>query len=222
MFKANGDDAMMIPMNIREDDLYFTVANMRSSQLKGAVIGAEYRQDVVEVLDEQSGAVSACGFSDILQVREGKLIGDISVGRAVALALKANGVRSLAMLGSGSLAKAVLLALGGSGVEKVTLYNDRVESCMELMQNVGPVEGVTLDIDRASEEMTVDFSAFDAALNVSTLNGSGALPKLEAAPLMIDFCTHPSLFKTAEPEAYLGYEELLPYLTQSAYDILMK
>ena len=28
-FKSAGDDAMMIPMNIRPDDLHYTVANMK-------------------------------------------------------------------------------------------------------------------------------------------------------------------------------------------------
>ncbi len=221
LFKAHGDDAMIIPMNIREDDLYYTVSNMRSSQLKGAAIGAEYRHGVVEILDARSHAVDACGFCDILRVEGGQLIGDVSVGRAVALVLKEKGAKSLAILGSGALAKAVLLQLENSSVERVVLYNDRVESCMELLQSLGSIANVSVDIDRAAPEMAVDFSGFDAALNASPLEAPGALPQLTPAPLMIDFGMGETLFKAAGAAEYLGYEAMLPHLTQSAYDIWM-
>ena len=54
LFKKNSDDVMMIPMNIREDDLYFTVSNMKKSHLNGAVISNEYVDKVVDILDEKS------------------------------------------------------------------------------------------------------------------------------------------------------------------------
>lgn len=57
LFKSNGKDAMMIPMNIREDDLYFTVANMKKSHVNGAVISSEFVDKVVELVDEPSGLV---------------------------------------------------------------------------------------------------------------------------------------------------------------------
>ena len=41
-FKINSDDAMMIPMNIREDDFFFTLSNMKKSHVDGAIISNEY------------------------------------------------------------------------------------------------------------------------------------------------------------------------------------
>ena len=52
--KINSKDAMMIPMNIREDDFYFTVANMKKSHVNGALISNEYVTEVVEILDDSS------------------------------------------------------------------------------------------------------------------------------------------------------------------------
>ncbi len=77
LFKAGGDDAMMIPMNIREDDFYFTLSNMKKSHVNGAVLGAEYQKEVVDILDESSPLVLENGFCDIVTVRGGRLYGDI-------------------------------------------------------------------------------------------------------------------------------------------------
>jgi len=49
--KKNASDAMMIPMNIRKDDFYFTVSNMKKSHVNGAYIAEEYQADVLELLD---------------------------------------------------------------------------------------------------------------------------------------------------------------------------
>ena len=60
MFKENSDDTMIIPMNIREDDFFFTLSNMKKSHVNGAVISNEYVKQAVEILDEVSGLVKRC------------------------------------------------------------------------------------------------------------------------------------------------------------------
>ena len=68
-------EAMMIPMNIREDDFYFTVANMKKSHVNGAYIAKEYQEAVLDLLDEKDEMVEAYGKCDFI-VRDGeKLIG---------------------------------------------------------------------------------------------------------------------------------------------------
>ncbi len=73
--RAEGCDAMMIPMNIRPDDIYFTLANMKKSHVNGAYIAKEYQEAAVELLDEADEFVEVYGRCDFV-VREGqKLIG---------------------------------------------------------------------------------------------------------------------------------------------------
>lgn len=73
--KANGADAMMIPMNIREDDFYFTLSNMKKSQVNGAYIAEEYQENAVELLDEADEFVQVYNKCDFV-LRDGeKLIG---------------------------------------------------------------------------------------------------------------------------------------------------
>lgn len=73
--KANGADAMMIPMNIREDDFYFTLSNMKKSHVNGAYIAEEYQENAVELLDEADEFVQVYNRCDFV-LRDGeKLIG---------------------------------------------------------------------------------------------------------------------------------------------------
>lgn len=73
--KANNTDAMMIPMNIREDDFYFTLLNMKKSHVNGAYIAEEYQENAVELLDESDEFVQVYNKCDFV-LRDGeKLIG---------------------------------------------------------------------------------------------------------------------------------------------------
>ena len=75
IIKQNNADAMMIPMNIREDDFYFTLANMKKSHVNGAYIAEEYQESAVELLDEADEFVQVYNKCDFV-VREGeRLIG---------------------------------------------------------------------------------------------------------------------------------------------------
>ncbi len=75
LIKSNSVDAMMIPMNIREDDFYYTVANMKKSKVNGSYISEEYQQEVLELLDEKDEIVDVYGRCDFVFVEDGKLKG---------------------------------------------------------------------------------------------------------------------------------------------------
>lgn len=75
LIKSNSVDAMMIPMNIREDDFYYTVANMKKSKVNGSYISEEYQQEVLELLDEKDEIVDVYGRCDFVFVKDGKLKG---------------------------------------------------------------------------------------------------------------------------------------------------
>ena len=73
--KSQNSDAMMIPMNIREDDFYFTLSNMKKSHVNGAYIAEEYQENAVELLDEADEFVQVYNKCDFV-VRDGeRLIG---------------------------------------------------------------------------------------------------------------------------------------------------
>ena len=71
--RANKSDAMIIPMNIREDDFYFTVANMKKSQVNGAYIESEFQEAVLDLVDTKDEIVEVYGRCDFV-LREGETL----------------------------------------------------------------------------------------------------------------------------------------------------
>lgn len=184
-FKDNGDNAMCIPMNIRPDDIYFTVAGLREAKLNGVALASEYVEGVMEQLNHQSDEVKACGFCDTIIVKEGELYGELASGRAICSLLKQKAVSRLAILGSGKLAKSILMHIQDSGIKELVLLNDRVESCMKLMQeHTKELEGITVDIDRAVEDVEIDLSSYDGFINATP--SAPKLTKINKDTVLID------------------------------------
>lgn len=77
LFKANNVNAMAIPMNIRPDDVAFTISQMRTSKLSGAVISTEYQEEAFGLLDHASEAAKKGEYCDFIRIVDGKLVGDL-------------------------------------------------------------------------------------------------------------------------------------------------
>jgi len=75
LIKESGVDAMVIPMNIREDDFYFTVANMKKSKVDGAYIDKEFQEAVLELLDDKDEIVQVYNKCDFVIRDNESLIG---------------------------------------------------------------------------------------------------------------------------------------------------
>lgn len=191
-FKEHNDNAMCIPMNIRPDDIYFTVAGLREAKLNGVALGSEYVEGVVEQLNHLSDEVKACGFCDTIIVKDKELYGEVASGRAVCLLLKEKGASKLALLGSGKLAKSILMHIQDSGIKELVLFNDRVESCMSLMQeHTKELEGISVDIDRAVENEEIDLSLYDAFVNATP--SAPKLNKINKDTVLIDLKSESNL-----------------------------
>lgn len=83
LYKENGIDAMMIPMNIRSDDVTFTISQMRSSKLNGAIIASEYQEEAFTLVDEASLNAQELGYCDCIMIEDGRLIGDVITHKAL-------------------------------------------------------------------------------------------------------------------------------------------
>lgn len=83
LFKSNNINAMAIPMNIRPDDLVYTISQMRHSKLSGAVIGSDYQENVYELLDEKSDEVINQGLCDFVKIENSRLVGDFVINKAL-------------------------------------------------------------------------------------------------------------------------------------------
>lgn len=83
MFKADGINAMVIPMNIRPDDLVFTISQMRQSKLNGAVIGSEYQEEAFTLVDSVSNFAMENGLVDLITIENNQLMGDLIMPMAL-------------------------------------------------------------------------------------------------------------------------------------------
>lgn len=215
ILKSNNKDAMMIPMNIREDDFYFTVANMKKSHVNGAIISNEFVTDVVEILDDASEEVRKSGMCDIL-VRDGeKLIGDLYSTDILVKFLKDRGVKKVALIGTNHYAKAFTLK---SSDFEVSYFNDNLES---LMSFVTDLEVVEADINRIADGMECDLSSFDVVIDFSDIQRLNMVNKLSV--INVDMKQKkqfsPLKVRANELEAdYIGYEDMLDELSSGIFE----
>lgn len=213
-FKENSDDAMMIPMNIRADDLYFTVSNLKKSQVNGAVISSEFVTDVVDILDNASGMVKRSGMCDVIY-REGETLrGDVFSVRVLTERLKDIMASKIAIIGVNHYAKAFsFLACGFN----VSYYNENLE---ELMAFTEEVELGNADINRIAPDLQVDLSEFDVVLDfsdMSSLKMIASLPKI-SMDMKNNKQFSPLKQRALELQSeYVSYDGIIEKLTAKAY-----
>lgn len=217
MFKANSDDTMMIPMNIREDDLFFTLSNMKQSHVNGAVISNEYVSQSVEILDEASGLVKRSGMCDIVFKEGNKLRGDVFSIRVLLEKLKDLRATKIAVIGTGPYAKVFSLMACGFAV---SYFNDDLE---ELMKFSDEMELNNPDVNRIADGMSVDLSLFDAVLDFSDLENFDMVEKLSQYSFDMKNTKEYSALKTRANKlesAYIGYDDMIEALTAQAYRLI--
>lgn len=155
LIKSEGSDAMIIPMNIREDDFYFTLANMKKSHVNGAYIASEYQESAVELLDERSELVRVSKLCDFA-LREGeRLYGDYIYPKAIAKSVA--DAKSVAIIGANGLAGALALELAS---KSPSFYAQSVEALMALSQELNS----QIDINRIASDMAIDLSGYDVVI----------------------------------------------------------
>ncbi len=205
--KAANKDAMMIPMNIREDDFYFTVSNMKKSHVNGAVISTEFVTSVLEILDEHSDLVKKSAMCDIL-VRDGeKLVGDVIFADVLVDFLKEQGVMKIALIGIDHYAKAFASTCPTS--LHVSYFNDNIDA---LMNFTNTLEIEDADLNRIAEGMEIDMSSFDVVINFSDFDSLSMINKLCAINIDMKQKKQLSALKIRANELgakYIGFENML-------------
>lgn len=213
-FKSSNDNIMMIPMNIREDDLYFTLSNMKQSHVNGAIISSEYVNDTLDVLDESSQMVKRSGMCDIVFKEDNRLRGDIFGIRALTEQLKDMDVSRIALIGVSPQTKAFSFLACGF---ECSFFSDNLE---ELMNFTKEVELKDADLNRIADGMDIDLSSFDAVLDFSNFNSLSMISKLAKNNFDMKNAKQISTLKQRANELgvnYSGYDDMLDKLCDIAY-----
>ena len=172
--KESSRDGMMIPMNIREDDFYFTLSNMKKSHVNGAMLGLEYQQNILELLDSRSSMVEQCGACDFVKRVGQTLEGDFITPKVIANFIATHHeVKKIAILGDTPLAYGLTLLLQEY---EIAYFHSEIERLLEMSQALH----VEIDINFLSVN-GVDLSGFD--MMIDTRIGSDG--SLVTAPALI-------------------------------------
>lgn len=217
LFKVRNKNAMMIPMNIREDDFFFTLSNMKKSHVNGALISAEYMKNMLETLDEQSEAVEFSGLCDIVIREENRLLGDVLFPRAIVKFLKDKGAKKVALLGVDARARAFVFF---AKEFEVSFYFDEIEELMLLCKDA---EKENADINRLAEGMDVDLSKYDAVIDFSDFESLSMVSKLSGINLDMKQKKEFSALKVRVNElgaTYVGFENMLDVISSSTFEFL--
>jgi hypothetical protein len=217
LFRTNGDDCMIIPMNIRSDDLYFTVTNMKNSHVNGAIISSEYVASMPEMMDSMSSLAQHSGMCDIVYKENGLLRGDIFTIRALTEYLKDIFALKVAVIGIEPYAKAFSFLSCGF---EVSYFHDNLEELMAVMQEL---DVQNADMNRIAPDMKIDLSGFDAVLDFSDFNSLSMLTKLPKYALDMKNSKMFSSLRQRSSELgsnYIAYDELLEPLSKRAYEAI--
>ena len=171
-FLEQNIDAAYIPMNIREDDIYFTIAGLKNSKINAVNLGSEYVKGAYEQMDSLSDEAKFCGFVDTISIKDEKLHGYVTAGEAYANILKEKDSKKIIILGSGSLAKSILMHIKDTNVKDIVLLHDRIESAMKMLEQMRKYLGdIKVDIDRYEKDIAYNADA-DMLINATGLGKS--------------------------------------------------
>lgn len=218
LFKANAKDAMMIPLNIREDDFYYTVVNMKKSHVNGALISKEYMTKVVELLDDASRIVKKSKMCDVLLRDGNRLFGDVITINALVDFLKSKDIKKVALIGIDERAKAFRIVAKDSF--EISYFYDELEELMRFCDDVG-LENA--DVNRIAEGMRVDFGIFDAVVDFSDFAKFDMIERLAKINVDMKPKKEFSALKVRANElnsSYVGFEDMLDFISKDIYEFL--
>lgn len=220
-FDDNGDNGSMVGLNIREDDLLFTLNGLKTSQLRGALIGPEYGKMALAAMNHITKEAELAGFVDGCVIKEGRLIGHIASMAALTQLMPVKKHKRVAIWGAGALATSLILNLDEKGFDEVVICVDRVESAMELIEKVSPfVTQLRFDIERVNKDKVADFKGFDYVVNatpVGIFSHDKALEiEIDSDVTMVDTFYN----KPASPSLFESFAQAKQAKYLSGFDII--
>lgn len=137
-FASIGENAIVMPMGVRGDDLETAFrAIFRFSNIHGALITMPHKVMVMALLDEVSTTAQIAGACNAVLLRaDGKIIGDMFDGEGFVRGLKRKGKvlqgASVLVVGSGGVGSAIAASLAAAGVARLCLFDVNTASMQAL------------------------------------------------------------------------------------------
>ena len=123
-FAALGLDWAYVPLPTAKRDLTAAVRGLVATGFAGANVTIPHKQAVLPLCDELDEIARRAGSANTLVIRDGRVLGSSTDGKAVTDHIDAHGRRAL-VLGKGGAALAVAQALQDEGATEVALVSRR-------------------------------------------------------------------------------------------------
>ena len=122
-FKAQSINAAMVGMNVRQEDLPFTLDKLSSSQLKGVLLSSQF----AEYINHKP-------YADTFRIDAHTLQGTSVFAHAFAAHIAQTPYDTVLFLEAGALTKAILTQLHTSSSYKILLYATQADEALLLIQ----------------------------------------------------------------------------------------
>jgi shikimate 5-dehydrogenase len=202
--KQDAINGMMIPMNIREDDFYFTLLNMKKSHVNGAMLGLEYQENILELLDSSSEMVKECGGCDFVKRIGQTLHGEFISGEVIKEYIKADlSIKKIAIIGDGALARSLAILLKEY---ELFFYDTQIEKLLLVSEALH----VNIDINYLAPS-GIDFSGYDLLIDTTNQEISSAI--IKPAKMNLDIKDAKNFSNLKQFANYIGFDNLLDFYT---------
>ena len=202
--KEESMDGMMIPMNIREDDFYFTLANMKKSHVNGSMLGLEYQEDILDLLDSSSMMVKKCGGCDFVKRVGHTLEGSFISGEVVKRFIEKNpSIKKIVIVGDEPLARSLALLLQEY---ELSFYDKEIEKLLRMSEDLH----LSIDINYLSVN-GVDFIGFDLLIDTTMEDISSSI--VVGAKINLDTKDTKTFSSLRQLQNYIGFDDLLDFYT---------
>jgi shikimate dehydrogenase len=169
-FASIGENAIVMPMGVRGDDLataFHTI--FRFSNILGALITMPHKVAIMALLDEVSRTARIAGACNAVLLRpDGKIVGDMFDGEGFVRGLKRKGRAlegaSVLVVGTGGVGSAIAASLAAAGVARLCLFDLNAASMQALARRLSQ-HYPALQVITGSNDPT----GFDVVVNATPL-----------------------------------------------------
>jgi shikimate dehydrogenase len=169
LFEREGQDAVIVPLQIAAADLETGVAGLRAMRnLGGLVVTVPHKSAVSVLCDTVSERARLAGAVNVVRKEaDGALAGDLLDGEGFAAGLEQAGValagKRAFLAGAGGAASAIAFALAERGVARLTIANRSQDKAEALARRLAPLfPDLALSTEAGPED-------HDIAINATSL-----------------------------------------------------
>lgn len=169
LFEREGDDAVIVPLEIAAADLATGIKGLRAMRnLGGLVVTVPHKIAAARLCDRLSARARLAGAVNVIRREaDGGFAGDLLDGEGFAVGLERAGValagKRVFLAGAGGAASAIAFALAQRGVARLTIANRSQDKADALARRLAPsFAGLALSTDAGPED-------HDIAVNATSL-----------------------------------------------------